>query len=493
MTANTKTPVHIVGGGLAGCEATWQLVSRGIPVFLHEMRPIKMTKAHKTDAFAELVCSNSLRGAALTNAVGLLKAEMRSLNGLIMQAADACAVPAGGALAVDRDQFSAFITQRIRQHPLVTVVNEEVLTIPAERPCIIATGPLTSTALAKDLEQFVGSQNLAFFDAISPIILGESLNLDKIFRQSRYDKGTSDDYLNVPLDREQYYQFIELVKHGEKFGGHDEVESDKTDNLRPFEGCMPIEEMVARGDETLRFGPMKPTGLTDPRSEKRPYAVMQLRQDNREGTLWSMVGFQTKLRHPEQLRIFKTLPGLEDAEFVRLGSLHRNTFIDSPKCLHPTLETRKAPGLFFAGQITGVEGYVESSATGLLAGINNGRKIAGQECLVPDARTALGGLVHYISDETRKGFQPMNISFGLIAGYGEVPGSKRRGGKDAWRLEVSARALALTQAMFGGTGAAQQAVLAQAVLAQAVPIQDPANISGQTASNDLADSANAPS
>lgn len=436
--------VHVIGAGLAGCEATWQLISRGIRVVLHEMRPLKTTKAHKTDAFAELVCSNSLRGAALTNAVGLLKQEMRVLGGLIMQAADACAVPAGGALAVDRDQFSAFITAKVKRHPLVTHIMEEVLRIPDNRPCIIATGPLTSPALAKDLERFVGSQNLAFFDAISPIILGESLNLDKVFRQSRYDKGDTDDYLNVPLDREQYYQFIELVKNGEKFGGHDEVESDKTDNLRPFEGCMPIEEMVSRGDDTLRFGPMKPMGLTNPRSDIKPYAVMQLRQDNREGTLWSMVGFQTKLRHPEQLRIFRTLPGLEEAEFVRLGSLHRNTFIDSPKCLNATLETRTDRGLFFAGQITGVEGYVESSATGLLAGINVARVTSGQDCIVPDPRTALGGLVHYISDPTRKSFQPMNISFGLIAGYGDVPGSKRRGGKDAWRLEVSRRALELT-------------------------------------------------
>ncbi len=440
---NNET-VHVVGAGLAGCEATWQLVSRGVRVVLHEMRPLKTTKAHKTDAFAELVCSNSLRGAALTNAVGLLKQEMRVLGGLIMLAADASAVPAGGALAVDRDQFSAFITAKVKQHPLVTVVTEEVLRIPDDRPCIIATGPLTSPALSKDLERFVGSQNLAFFDAISPIILGESLNLDKIFRQSRYDKGDSDDYLNVPLDKEQYYQFIELVKNGEKFGGHDEVESDKTDNLRPFEGCMPIEEMVSRGDETLRFGPMKPMGLTNPRSDVKPYAVMQLRQDNREGTLWSMVGFQTKLKHPEQLRIFRTLPGLEEAEFVRLGSLHRNTFIDSPKCLNATLETRTDRGLFFAGQITGVEGYVESSATGLLAGINVARFISGHDCVTPDPRTALGGLVHYISDPTRRNFQPMNISFGLIAGYGDVPGSKRRGGKDAWRLEVSRRALELT-------------------------------------------------
>lgn len=437
--------VHIVGAGLAGCEATWQLVSRGIPVVLHEMRPTKMTKAHKTGAFAELVCSNSLRGAALTNAVGLLKQEMRVLKGLVITAADACAVPAGGALAVDRERFSACITSTIRSHPLVTVLTEEVQAIPSERPCIIASGPLTSAPLAKDLERFVGSQNLAFFDAISPIILGESLDLTKVFRQSRYDKGDSDDYLNVPLEKEDYYRFIELIKSGEKFGGHDEVESDKTDNLRPFEGCMPIEEMISRGDETLRFGPMKPMGLTNPATEKRPYAVVQLRQDNREGTLWSMVGFQTKLRHPEQIRIFKTLPGLEEAEFVRLGSLHRNTFIDSPKCLNPTLEARTEKGLFFAGQITGVEGYVESSATGILAGLNVYQQLRGEDCLIPDARSALGGLVHYISDPTRTGFQPMNISFGLIAGYGEVPGSKRRGGKDAWRLEVSQRALRHTE------------------------------------------------
>jgi methylenetetrahydrofolate--tRNA-(uracil-5-)-methyltransferase len=459
--SNSLNPVHVVGAGLAGCEATWQLVTRGIPVVLHEMRPIRMTKAHKTGNFAELVCSNSLRGAALTNAVGLLKEEMRVLGGLIIGAADACAVPAGGALAVDRDRFSAHVTERVKGHPLVTVSTEEVTSIPKERPCIIATGPLTSPSLAADLQQFVGSDNLAFFDAISPIILGESLDLNKIFRQSRYDKGDSDDYLNVPLSKDEYYAFIELVKAGEKFGGHDEVESDRVDNLRPFEGCMPIEEMVARGPDTLRFGPMKPTGLTDPHTGRRPYAVMQLRQDNREGTLWSMVGFQTKLRHPEQLRIFKTLPGLENAEFVRLGSLHRNTFIDSPKCLNPTLETRKERMLFFAGQITGVEGYVESSATGILAGVNVARALTGSPMVVPDPRTALGGLVHYISDPERKAFQPMNISFGLIGGYGEVGGSKRRGGKDAWRLEVSRRALELTAQTMMPTSAAPVATPSQ--------------------------------
>ena len=412
--------VRIIGGGLAGSEAAWQLVNRGIKVELFEMRPKVMTKAHKTGRLAELVCSNSFRGADLSNAVGLLKAELKVLNSLVMEAALFAQVPAGGALAVDRELFSSYVDEKIRFHPLLTIKDEEITEIPEcspESPVIIATGPLTSHALSLSIQKLIGSSSLSFFDAISPIILDESLDHEKLFRQSRYDKGEGDDYLNIALSREEYYAFIEAVEKGEKFGGHEEVESDQVDNLRPFEGCMPIEEMVARGPDTLLFGPMKPVGLTDPRTGKRPYAVVQLRQDDVAGKLWSMVGFQTRLKHPEQKRIFSALPGLENAEFVRLGTVHRNTFIDSPKCLYPTLEFREKPGLFFAGQITGVEGYVESTSGGLVAGINVFRMLNGEEPIIFPADTATGALLHYISAPERKDFQPMNISFGLMPAY----------------------------------------------------------------------------
>lgn len=450
--------VTIIGAGLAGSEAAWQLASRDIPVRLHEMRPQVMTKAHKTGECAELVCSNSLRGKALTNAVGLLKEELRRLDSLIMKAADHAEVPAGGALAVDRVLFSRYIDEKIRLHPLITFVTDEVTQLPQasrEHPVIVATGPLTSATLAKEIEKVTGSGSLAFFDAISPIILGESIDRSVIFSQSRYDKGGGDDYLNIPLTRDEYVAFVSAVDQGEKFGGYAEVEADAVDNLRPFEGCMPIEEMVARGPETLRFGPMKPVGLTDPRTGKRPYAVIQLRQDDKAGTLWSMVGFQTRLKHPEQLRIFRSLPGLSNAEFVRLGSVHRNTFIDSPKCLANTLELRKHPGLFFAGQITGVEGYVESTAGGLVAGINVGRLIRDLPLLTFPQETAIGALLHYVSDPDRKDFQPMNISFGLMPTYlAEASVSKkiRVLSKDERRLQTSERALQLVTQLRAAVG-----------------------------------------
>lgn len=441
--------VTIIGGGLAGSEAAWQLAKRGWGVTLHEMRPGKTTKAHKTGSLAELVCSNSFRGAALTNAVGLLKEELRRLGSLVMEAAAVAQVPAGGALAVDRVVFSNYIDAKIRSHPLIKLRSEEVTSVPdssAHQPVIVATGPLTSKPLAQAIEALCGTQSLAFFDAISPIILGESINQSEVFRQSRYDKGSGNDYLNLPLSKEQYYQFVDEIARGEKFGGHDEVESDYVDNIRPFEGCMPIEEMVARGPKTLAFGPLKPMGLTDPRTGRRPYAVVQLRQDDKEGSLWSMVGMQTKLKHPEQLRIFRMLPGLQEAEFVRLGSVHRNTFMDSPKCLTPTLQFRAKEGLFFAGQITGVEGYVESTTGGLLAGINTARLLQGQDLLTPSPFTAMGGLMHYISDPDRKDFQPMNISFGLIRGYGEGIdlAGRKKAPKDEKRLLTAERALAET-------------------------------------------------
>lgn len=439
--------VTIVGGGLAGSEAAFQLAEQGYSVTLFEMRPKTMTKAHKTGSLAELVCSNSFRGAALTNAVGLLKEELRKCGSLVMRSADLHQVPAGGALAVDRERFSAEINQALRNHPRITVVEEEITDVPdasKTSPVIIATGPLTSKPLAEKIRTLIGNESLAFFDAISPIIFGESLDLTKVFRQSRYDKGGGNDYLNIPLSKEEYYTFVEAVRTGEKYGGHEEVESDSIGDLRPFEGCMPIEEMVDRGPDTLRFGPFKPVGLTDPRTGRRPYAVAQLRQDDKEGTLWSMVGMQTRLKHPEQLRIFKTLPGLENAEFVRLGSVHRNTFIDSPKCLNSTLEFRSKPGLFFAGQMTGVEGYVESTAGGFVASFNADRLLRNETLLPFPRETAIGSLMNYISDPERKEFQPMNISFGLMPSYFEVEleNMKKKEGKDARRLKCSERALA---------------------------------------------------
>jgi methylenetetrahydrofolate--tRNA-(uracil-5-)-methyltransferase len=440
-----KHQVIIVGGGLAGSEAAWQLAKRGIPVKLYEMRPKVMTKAHKTGELAELVCSNSFRGAALTNAVGLLKEELRLLDSLIMRCGDLHRVPAGGAMAVDRVRFSEEVSKVLRSHPLVEIVEEEMSEIPVatrERPVIIATGPLTSRPLAQEIKKFLGQESLSFFDAISPIVLGESLNLGKVFRQSRYGKGNTDDYLNIPLSKEQYYTFVEEVRLGDKYGGHEEVEADSIENLRPFEGCMPIEDMVERGPETLRFGPFKPVGLRDPETGKTPFAVVQLRQDDKEGELWSMVGMQTRLKHPDQLRIFRSLPGLEEAEFVRLGSVHRNTFIDSPKCLNSTLELRSHPGLFFAGQITGVEGYVESTAGGMVAGINVARIVLGEEPVSFPGDSATGSLMNYISDPTRKDFQPMNISFGLIPSYFEVESQgKKKDRKEERRLACSERAL----------------------------------------------------
>ncbi len=436
--------VTIIGGGLAGSEAAWQLAKRDISVELFEMRPTKSTKAHKTGSLAELVCSNSFRGAALNNAVGLLKEELKQLDSLIMKSALHAAVPAGGALAVDREVFSSFVDSTIRNHDKVTVISEEISSIPehsAKSPVIIATGPLTSPALTCEIEKLTGKDNLAFFDAISPIILGSSIDQTKIFRQSRYDKG-GDDYLNIPLNKEQYYKFIEEVNAGEKYGGHDEVESDSIENLRPFEGCMPIEEMIARGPDTLLFGPLKPVGLTDPLTGRRPYAVIQLRQDDKEGRLWSMVGFQTRLKQGDQQRIFSSLPGLEKAEFVRLGSVHRNTFIDSPKCLDATLQFRNKEGLFFAGQITGVEGYVESTAAGLVAGLNACKLLNNEPLQTFPTNTAIGSLLNYISDPERKNFQPMNISFGLFPSYDATNKvSKRKISKKERRENTSQEAL----------------------------------------------------
>jgi methylenetetrahydrofolate--tRNA-(uracil-5-)-methyltransferase len=398
--------VTIIGGGLAGCEAAWQLARRGVAVKLFEMRPRRMTEAHTTGELAELVCSNSFRSLSLTAPAGLLKEEMRRLDSLVMRVAGAHRVPAGAALAVDRERFSRALSQIIGDLPQVTLVREEAVEIPSGIT-IVATGPLTSSALSDRLAALLGSDHLYFYDAISPIVIAESVDMEIAFKASRYDRGDYD-YLNLPLTREQYDRFVDAVLAARK------IPTRSFERFVPFEGCMPIEEMAERGKETLAFGPMKPVGLRDPRTGQRPYAAVQLRQENREGTLYNMVGFQTKMTYPEQKRVFAFIPGLQKAEFVRLGSLHRNTFIDAPRHLQPTLQWRGSPMLFFAGQMTGVEGYVESAAAGLLAGINAARIFLGQEPVVPPATTALGGVLRYITDGERKNFQPMNVNFGLL-------------------------------------------------------------------------------
>lgn len=398
--------VRIIGGGLAGSEAAWQLAQRGVAVELYEMRPKKLTEAHRSGEFAELVCSNSLRSLSLTTGAGLLKEEMRLLGSLLIRVADARRVPAGSALAVDRERFSGAITSTILSLPQIRIIREEAREIPSG-VVIVATGPLTSEAFSRKLESLLGSSHLYFYDAISPIVTAESIDMRVAFRASRYEHG-DEDYLNLPLMREQYDRLIDAILAAEKFP------TRSFERFVAFEGCLPIEEMAERGKETLAFGPMRPTGLIDPRTGKRPYAVVQLRQENREATLYNMVGFQTKMIYPEQRRVFSLIPGLEHGEFVRLGSLHRNTFIAAPRHLLPTLQWRGRPDLFFAGQITGVEGYVESAASGLLAGINAARLVQRQPPVVPPTTTALGALLAYITDSMRKDFQPMNANFGLI-------------------------------------------------------------------------------
>ncbi|HXG22538.1 MAG TPA: methylenetetrahydrofolate--tRNA-(uracil(54)-C(5))-methyltransferase (FADH(2)-oxidizing) TrmFO [Methylomirabilota bacterium] len=398
--------VTIIGGGLAGSEAAWQLARHGIPVCLYEMRPLRSTEAHRTDGFAELVCSNSLRSASLEAAIGLLKEEMRRLGSLIMAAADATRVPAGLALAVDRDLFSRYITAALTTHPLIEVRREEVQTLPSD-VTVVASGPLTSPALSAELRALFGSEYLYFYDAISPVIMAESINMDVVFRASRYDHG-GDDYLNCPLTRDEYYHLIDEILAAEKMPEKD------FERCLYFEGCLPVEEMARRGKDTLAFGPMKPVGLIDPRTGERPYAVVQLRQDDKAGTLWGMVGFQTKMTYPEQRRVFRTIPGLEKAEFVRLGSLHRNTFIDSPRLLKPTLQFKGREDLFFAGQMIGVEGYLESAAAGLFAGLNAGRLMRDEPLLIAPPTTALGSMLAYVTSDERRDFQPMNTNYGLF-------------------------------------------------------------------------------
>jgi len=414
-----RQTTNVIGAGLAGSEAAWQLVRRGLRVRLHEMRPVRTTEAHRTANFAELVCSNSLRGASLETAVGVLKEEMRRLGSLVIAAADRARVPAGGALAVDREGFSAAITDTLSRHPLIEVIREEVIEIP-DGPTIIATGPLTSAALGARLNDLIGPRNLYFYDAIAPIIARDSIDMDKAFLASRYGKG-GDDYINCPLSEAEYDAFIEAVIAADKVALH------PFEKPVYFEGCMPIEEMARRGPQTLAFGPMKPVGIIDPRSGRRPFAVVQLRQDDREGCLYNMVGFQTKMTYSAQRRVLRTIPGLEHAEFVRLGSLHRNTFIDSPRLLRPTLQLKSRDDLFMAGQMIGVEGYVESAAAGLLAAINVARIASGTEAVYPPPETALGSLIAYVTDSTRRDFQPMNANYGLMPELaGRVRGREKK-------------------------------------------------------------------
>ncbi len=403
---NRHPDVTIIGAGLAGSEAAWQLLKRGVSVRIYEMRPVKLTPAHKTGKFSELVCSNSLRSDDPLNAAGLLKNELRMAGSLIMEAAEYARVPAGSALAVDREMFSSYITERITGHPLSTVINDEVKEIPAGM-VIIATGPLTSPSLSDALGSLLGREHLYFYDAIAPIVDAESIDLAVAFRASRYNKG-GDDYLNCPMSREEYDRFYdELIEA-------DRVEAREFEDARFFEGCMPIEVMAVRGRDTLRFGPMKPVGLIDPRTGKEPYAVVQLRAENREGTAYNLVGFQTRLKWPEQKRVFRMIPGLENAEFLRYGSIHRNTFINGPLFLDNDLSLKLSPTIHMAGQITGVEGYIESTAMGLLAGLFVWRKLGGKNGVFPPAETAHGALLRYVTGSDPEGFQPSNINFGLL-------------------------------------------------------------------------------
>jgi len=420
------TAVQIVGGGLAGCEAAWQLARRGVAVRLFEMRPERGTDAHKTDQLGELVCSNSFRSASLTAAVGLLKAEMRRLDSLVMRVADRTSVPAGSALAVDRERFAAEMTAAVAGEPLVTIERSEVTELP-DGIVLIATGPLTSPALSHALQEFFGERYLYFYDAIAPIVTEDSIDRSVAFAASRYDHG-GDDYINCPMSRDEYYRFVDELLAAEL------VPTRDFERCVHFEGCMPIEEMARRGRDTLAFGPMKPVGLVDPRTGSRPFAVVQLRQDNREGTLFNIVGFQTKMTYPEQRRVFRLIPGLEQAAFVRLGSLHRNTFINSPQLLRPTLQLIGRDDTYLAGQLIGVEGYVESAAAGLLAAINIARRVDDLPGVVPPPTTALGSLVAYVTDRTRREFQPMNANYGL---FPPLPGRMR--GREK-RLAMAERA-----------------------------------------------------
>jgi methylenetetrahydrofolate--tRNA-(uracil-5-)-methyltransferase len=428
------SPVHIVGGGLAGSEAAWQLAERGHEVVVHEMRPVRGTEAHKTDRLGELVCSNTFKSTETSNAHGLLKAEMRLLGSMILECADSARVPGGSALTVDRELFSIAVHERVTSHPRITVERGEATALPS--PGIVATGPLTSSALAESIRARLGVESLAFYDAIAPIVSHDSIDYDVVFRASRYGKetmeGESDGaYLNCPMSREQYESFIDALTAADKATAHE------FDAVPYFEGCMPAEEMARRGRETLRFGPMKPVGLTDPRTGREAYAVVQLRMEDRAGQMWNLVGFQTRLRYPEQQRVFRMIPGLENAEFLRFGSIHRNSYLNAPAALLPHLALRDDPRMLFAGQLTGVEGYTESTATGLLAGVNLSRLLAGDEPVLPPPTTMLGALYRYMREADPRHFQPMNANFGLVDELGERVRDKR-----AKKERLAERALA---------------------------------------------------
>ncbi len=418
----------IIGGGLAGCEAAWQAAHRGVPVTLFEMKPKRFSEAHHSPLLGELVCSNSLKSEVLDTAPGLLKEELRRLGSLIIQSADQSRVPAGTALAVDRTVFARLNTEALEARGEVEIVRQEATAIPKQGLVIIATGPLTSDALAEAIMALTHCRSLAFYDAISPIVTADSLNFEVAFKASRYGKGGAD-YVNCPMDREEYYRFVKAVQEGGK------VPLRAFEEAVPFEGCLPIEDLAERGDDTLAFGPMKPVGLIDPRTGEQSFAVVQLRQENREGTLYNIVGFQTKLTYPEQERIFRLIPGLERAEFARFGSLHRNTFIDAPRLLNGHGQLKGDPRIFFAGQITGVEGYMESTAMGFLAGVNAARSLKGQEIISPPKTTAMGALVGHITNLYASDYQPMNINFGLFPPLGG------KGRKQERRRRMAERAL----------------------------------------------------
>jgi methylenetetrahydrofolate--tRNA-(uracil-5-)-methyltransferase len=435
-----KECVTIIGGGLAGAEAAWQVSRANVPVRLFEMRPLKKTPVHRTGLLAELVCSNSLKSNLLTNASGLLKEEMRILGSIVIACADGNRVPAGEALAVDRERFAQCVTAHVADRPNVEIIREEVVEVPKKGLTIIASGPLTSEALTRAIGELTGAEYLYFYDAVAPTVTADSIDYSKVFRASRYGKGDAD-YINCPMTEDEYNAFWEALVSAER------VPLPEYEPLRLFEGCMPIEELASRGKETLLFGPMKPVGLVDPRTGKRPFAVVQLRQENVEGTLWGLVGFQTRLKWGEQERVFRMIPGLERAEFVRFGVMHRNTYINSPRLLRPTLQMRAeaVSHLFFAGQITGVEGYVESAAMGLVAGINAARLFGGKEPLVFPRESMIGSLAHYITTPQTTDFQPMNANFGILPKPPEAFRSKReRQAKQVERALQAVRELHLT-------------------------------------------------
>ena len=434
---NEKPIINVIGAGLAGCEASWQILKRGCAVRLYEMKPLKRTPAHTSDLFSELVCSNSLRAAALSNAVGLLKEEMRRRGSLIMEAADATAVPAGGALAVDRERFSAYITDKIKNHPDVEVIEKECDGVP-QGITVIATGPLTSEPMAKFIEG-LGGKGLHFFDAAAPIVEFASVNMERAFFASRYGKGDAD-YINCPMTYEEYDRFYNELINAKEAPLHDfdRDEQEAKKELKVFEGCMPVEVMARRGYDTLRYGPLKPVGITDPKTGREPYAVVQLRRENLEGSMYNLVGFQTHLTYPEQKRVFGLIPGLENAEYLRYGTMHRNTYLDSPGFLDATYAVRERPELYFAGQMTGVEGYIESAGSGLVAGINAARQALGKSAVVFPRTTVLGAMADYVSRGGIGGrFTPMNANFGIV----EPLGYRVKGGKTAKNEELAKRAL----------------------------------------------------